>query len=364
MLFSNLVHLKPLLMVLTAAVGAVAGGTMVNSYVNSPSRYATSFLLTLDPTSITIDQGGSAISAVTVASINGFSGTVALSLFYPDQRFSATLNPASVNVPANGNAKSTLTITAPTNIGNYSVVVIGLASSHGRTSYASSMLSLQVVSSMDFTITATPSSLIGLAGATNTTTITVTSLSGFAGNVNLTATTPFGYITVTGTQNPLTLSAGGTASSRLIITTSEANTAPGTYTVLVTGTTGSHTHTTTITVTAYDPTFTETLVRSSFEFINGTTLTLNLQNTGNTTITLQSYIVKDSSGNAWSLTNWQGPVLAPNTGGTAIITIGSSCSSCIYTGITGLFFQFNTGQTYTVTVTTARNSQFSFTVTR
>lgn len=363
---TSLAHLKPLLMVLTAATGAVAGGTMINSHVNSTS--IASFLVTLSPTSLEIGQGGTSTTTVTVTSINGFTGTVALSLFYPGTRFNASLSPTSVNVPANGNAKSTLTVIAPNTIGDYTVIVTGLASSHGKTSWASSVLTVEVVSKTDFTITASPSIISGLVGSFNTTSITVTSINGFTGNVSLTVTAPFGYITVTGGQNPLTLSSGGSATSILTITTSALNTLPGTYTVLVTGTSSQHTHTTTISLTVYDPTppprVLESLLLNSYTFNNGTALTLNLQNTGNTTITLQSYIVKDSAGNAWSLTTWAGPTLAPGTSSNALILIGISCPGCIYTGIAGLFFQFNAGQTYTVEVTTTNNNQFSFTVTR
>src|SRR5439155_15563204 len=61
----------------------------------------------------------------------------------------ATVSPTSVNVPANGTTTSTLTVTATSNIGNYNIVVIGIASSHGKTTYASADLSVQVVSNQD-----------------------------------------------------------------------------------------------------------------------------------------------------------------------------------------------------------------------
>jgi hypothetical protein len=262
-------------------------------------------------------------------------------------------------------AKSALTVTAPNILGNYTIVVLGVTSAHGKTSYASSMLTVQVISSQDFTITSSPSSITNLVGSTNTTTITVTSINGYNGNVSLTATTPFGYISVTGAQSPLMLSPGATASSTLSISTS-SSTALGTYSISVTGTAGSRSHTTTVILNVVDPVpvVVESLMMTSHVFNNGTSLTLNLQNIGNGSITLESYIVQDSSGDAWSLMNWAGPTFAAGTVESANILIGSSCPSCIYTGITGLFFQFQAGQTYTVTVTTVRNHQFSFTVTR
>jgi len=366
MIFSNLVHLKALLMVLTAAVGTIAGGTMLNSYVNG-GKAGPSFLLTLNPSTLSLEQSASATSTVSVISVNGFSGTVSLSLFFTGSKLPASLSPASVSVPANGTAKSTLTVTATSNVGNYNIVVIGIASSHGKTNYASSELSVQVVSNQDFIITSSPSSIVNIFGTSNTTTITVTSLNGYTGTISLTVTAPFGYITVTGSQNPLTLSPDGTAFSTLNITTSLATTL-GNYNITVTGADGSRTRSTVISLTVIDPVtpppVIESLKLTGYQFINGTSLSLILQNTGNTSVTLQSYMVRDSSGNSWSLSNSAGPMIIPSGFGTVNILIGANCPGCVYGGIPGLFFQFTPGQSYTVILTTSRNNQFSFTVTR
>jgi len=366
MSYSNLVHLKPLLMVLTAVAGTVTGGVMTNSFANlAPGKDPASFLVSLNPSSLYVVENASATSIISVMSLNSFSGTVSLSLFFPGPTLTTSINPTSVTVPSNGVAKSTLTVTAPNAVGSYTIVVVGVATSHGKTSYSSSMLTVQVVSSQDFTITSSPSNITTINGATNTTMITVTSVNGYTGNVSLTVTAPFDYISVTGGQDPLRIVSGGAASSTLDITTS-SNTAQGNYTIIVTGTDGSHSRSTTIVLQVVDPippaVIIESLILNGHHFDNSTSLTLSLQNTGNGTITLQSYVIRDSSGDAWSLTNWSGPVIDMSMSGSANILIGSSCPSCIYTGITGLFFQFQSGQTYTVTVTTSRNNQFTFTV--
>src|SRR6266700_3015839 len=330
MLFSNLVHLKGLLMVLTAAVGTVAGGTMLSSYV-SDGKAGPSFLLTVNPSTLSLEQNASLTSTVNVISVRGFSGTVSLSLFFTGSNLPASLSPGSVNVPVNGTAKSTVTVTATNTIGSFNVVIVGIASSHGKTNYASTELSVQVVSNQDFTITSSPSSIVNTFGSSNTTTITVTSLNGYTGTVSLTVTAPFGYITVMGTA-------------------------------------GSRTHSTVISLTVIDPIvpppIIESLKLTGYQFINGTSLSLVLQNTGTTSVTIQSYVVRDSSGNTWSLSNFSGPVITPNGFGTAVILIGANCPGCVYGGIPGLFFQFTVGQSYTVILTTTRNNQFSFTVTR
>ncbi len=104
-------------------------------------------------------------------------------------------------------------------------------------------------------------------------------------------------------------------------------------------------------------------------------VTLDLRNTGSASITLNSYYVKDSSGNQWSRLTWQtGPqapaAIAPNGLGIVYVSIGSGASgsggqcgsTCTNTGSS--FTQFSTGFSYTVLVVTSRNDQFSFTVTK
>src|SRR6266581_3949396 len=224
MLFSNLVHLKALLMVLTAAVGTIAGGTMLSSYVNG-SKTGPSFLLTMNPSTSSLEQGASLTSTISIISVNSFSGTVSLSLFFTGSKLPASVSPSSVSVPANGTATSTLTVTATSSVGSYNIVVIGIANSHGKTNYASTALEVQVTSNQDFTITSSPSSILNTFGTSNTAT--------------------FGYISVTGSQNPLILSAGGTSFSTLNITTS-LSTNLGAYNITVTGTAGARVHSTVI----------------------------------------------------------------------------------------------------------------------
>ncbi|MBO0887902.1 hypothetical protein J2P12_02250 [Candidatus Bathyarchaeota archaeon] len=364
MLYSNLLHLKTLLMIITAAGGTVAGGLVANSYAN-PNKDPGSFLISLNPSSMWIVEDATSTSTITVTSLQGFTGTVGLSLYFPGTPLTASISPASVTVPKASTTTATLSVTAPSLDGTYSIVVIGLYTNHGKTTYSSTMLTVNVVSSQDFTLTSSPNIIATTNGATNTTMITVTSANGYTGNVSLTVTTPFGFIGVTGGENPLRIVAGGAASSTLEITTS-TNTAQGNYTITVTGTDGTRSHTTAITLQVLDPippaVIVESLVLNSYHFNNATMLTLSLQNTGNGTITLVSYVIRDSSGDTWSQPNYSGPTINMNANGSAVIYVGSSCHGCIFTGITGLFSQFVQGQTYTVTVTTSRNNQFTFTI--
>ena len=101
------------------------------------------FTVSANPTAITLSQDHSATSTITVSSLSGFSGNVALSANAP-AGFTATLNPTTVSLTSGGTATSTLTITATgTQIsGTYTVTVTG----------SSGTLSHQTAVSVSYTV--------------------------------------------------------------------------------------------------------------------------------------------------------------------------------------------------------------------
>ena len=82
-----------------------------------------------------------------------------------------------------------------------------------------------------------------------------------------------------------------------------------------------------------------------------TNMTLNIRNVGSVSTTFNSYIVKDSVGNQYTKSNWSGPTLNPNS--LLAINIVNDGSA----------FTFQSKSSYTVTLVTARNNLFSFTIT-
>ncbi len=345
-----------------ASGSVLVNGTILPFFLGNGQRGPGSFLLTLNPSSLTLGQGTSASSTVTVMSVNGFSGTVALSSTFMNGSLPVAFSNYTLKIPVNGTVTSTLTLTPPntTATGNYNLVVTGTGTGTKRVLSSSALLSVLVTSTADYSIHANPNPLRIVAGSANSTSIILGSLNGFSGTVSLAAATPFGFIGAMGGQNPVFLSPGGTAMSSLWISTT-TDTVPGNYTLTVTGTSGQRYHTSVITVNILPPAI-EALVLVSFQLNSATNLTLTIQNIGNVPATLQQYSVRDSTGATWTLANWAGPVIAPNSVATANILIGANCSQCTYTGIFG-FLQFIPGQTYTITVTTTRNNQFVFTVT-
>jgi Archaeal Type IV pilin, N-terminal len=101
---------------------------------------------------------------------------------------------------------------------------------------------------------------------------------------------------------------------------------------------------------------------------NNQTVNLYIRNLGTTPITLASYYVKDSSGDQYSKTTWTGAppngppsAITPGGWGNATILINSACTGCTTTGSA---FTFQSGNAYTVTLVTAKNSEFVLTVIR
>ncbi|TMI39355.1 hypothetical protein E6H21_09520 [Candidatus Bathyarchaeota archaeon] len=93
-------------------------------------------------------------------------------------------------------------------------------------------------------------------------------------------------------------------------------------------------------------------------------LTLYLRNTGSTPTTLASYYVQDQNGNQYARTSWAVPPTSPANivNGTGVfLPINNACISCTHTGNS---FQFQAGNSYTITLITQRNNQFSFTIIR
>lgn len=90
-------------------------------------------------------------------------------------------------------------------------------------------------------------------------------------------------------------------------------------------------------------------------------MTLYLRNTGSAQTTLISYYVNDFNGDQYGNTTWKGPTIPQTNLGKAYLLINSKCTGC---KLIGSAFTFQPGNSYTVTLVTSRNAQFSFTIPR
>lgn len=107
---------------------------------------------------------------------------------------------------------------------------------------ASDPVTVSVVASPDFSLTASPSSVTVAQSGTNTSTITVAPVNGFNSSVNLNATGLPNGVTAVFSPNP-------TSTTSLLTFTASGTATKGTSTVTVTGTSGALSHTTTISLT-------------------------------------------------------------------------------------------------------------------
>ena len=197
------------------------------------------FSLSASPTSLTIKQGASGTSTISVTPLNSFSGTVSFSASGLPTGVTASFSPAT---SATGTAL-TLTASGTATLGSATVTVTGTSGSLTHTT--SVALTVSTSGTADFSLSANPATLTVNQGASGTSNVSITRLNSFAGAVSFTASgLPSG---VTASFNPATTTTSGTNSVLTLSASSTATAGPATITV--TGTSGSLTHTTSIALT-------------------------------------------------------------------------------------------------------------------
>ncbi len=180
------------------------------------------FSIEASPTALTIQQGLSNTSVISVTSINSFNKPVELAVTSaPILGVNTTLNASVITPPPDSYALSILMVevASSTTPGTFIITVAGESNSLEH----SINITLEVIRppippAPDFSINSFPTSLTIEQGETATATITVTSLDGFEGTVSLTVT-PSSISGATLTLDPLqiTLTPSSYATSTLEI---------------------------------------------------------------------------------------------------------------------------------------------------
>ena len=189
------------------------------------------FSVSATPSSQNITLGGSTSYTVTVSSINGFGGTVALSVSGLPAHAGGSFSPTSIT---GGAGSSTLNITTATNTpnGTSTLTITGVSGSLTNTATVSLVLN-------DYTISASPAAQTVTAGGSTNYTVTVGNINGFAGTVSLSAGgLPAG---ATASFNPSAITSLG--NSTLTITTTNTM-AASTNALTITGISGTLQHST------------------------------------------------------------------------------------------------------------------------
>ena len=321
------------------------------------------FSITTNPVFVTIPQGSVGFVNVTLSSIGNFTGTVSLTgsvIPVVSDGPVAVISPSSIFVSPNGTGSALLNIIANTTTptGFYNYTVTGTSGLLFHQVFGS--FTVTVSSAADFTLSATPSSLTIPQGSQDRDFLNITSINGFSGTVSLTArVSPPGPLLVLA-SNQVTLASGGTATLVLVVFTNTTVPVPfGNYNITATGSSTSLTHTIVIPLTVTVPAENLFLLSASFQPTN---LTMQVHNSGNMAASLVAYYVQDKVGNTWSRTSWAGPTIGPNSTGTVLLTIGVSCPTCTYSGTPGAFNQFTQGNVYTISLVSARNNLYRFSV--
>ena len=192
------------------------------------------FSMSVTPASQTVGVGSGTSYTVSITPTGGFSGPVVLSVDGLPAGATGTFTPN----PATGSSTLAVTTATTTPTGTYPLTVRGV---NGTLSH-SAPATLVVNPAPDFSLSAAPSSRsIGGSVSSTTYSITVTPINGFNSPVSLSASGPLIGALGTFSPNP------ATASSTLTVSIMP-NTPAGTYTLTLTGTSGSLTHSTSVTL--------------------------------------------------------------------------------------------------------------------
>ena len=200
------------------------------------------FSISATPASQTVTQGGGTSYTVNLTASGGYTGSANLSVGGVPNGASASFSP---NPVTGGSGSSSLAVNSGTAIpGTYTLTITGTDSSNSSLTHSTTVtLIINAPASGDFSISVSPSTAVVKKGGTTTYGVTVTPTGGFNSGVSLSVSGVPATATASFSTNPV---ASGSGTSTLTVNT--GSTAPGTYTLKITGTAGSISHSTNVTM--------------------------------------------------------------------------------------------------------------------
>jgi len=264
------------------------------------------FTIFASPFSQSIPQGKTGSATVSLTSVNGFAGTLALNnasvAVGTTNSLPVKLGTTSVVLTSGSTQLVSVTI-SPTSLtagGAYDLI---LNASGGSPNLIHATDLDITVTVPDFSITPSPTSLVNPLGSSNSSTLTLTSKNTFAGKVNISftispivANSPLVTLTNSShTRSSVTvdLSSDGTATAILTVTSTTA-TATNSYSIRVTGVSGSLSRSTSVSVSVVPFSISASpvavsLSNSTTSFVT-TTLTITSLATSHIDVTLSSVV--------------------------------------------------------------------------
>src|SRR5213083_2829728 len=274
---------------------------------------AADYTLSLAPAALTIVQGATGTTTVTITRTN-FTDAVTLSLGGAPTGLTGAFDPAA---PTGNTSTLTVSVGAAVAPGLYNLTVDGTGAPGNR----STPLALTVSAAPDYTLSLTPAALTIGQGATGNTTVTITRTN-FTGAVTLSlGNAPTG---VTGSFNP----AAPTGTSSTVTLSVGAAVAPGVYNLTVDGTATAGNRSTPLTLTvSATPDYALSLSPAALTIVqaaNGTaTVTITRTNfTGAVTLSL--------GGAPAGVTGAFNPAAPTGTSSTLTVSVGAAVAPGVY----------------------------------
>jgi subtilisin family serine protease len=221
-------------------VTGTSGSTTHAASVTLTVKAPPDFSVAATPASRTVNAGTGTSYSVSVGALNGFVGSVTLSVAgLPASVGTATLTPSAVT----GSGTSQLAVTTYSNAagGSYQLTITGVS---GSITHAVPV-TLAVVA-RDFTLSGSPSSVTVIRGHTASYTVSTSSLGGFTGSVSLSLSGQPTGTTTSWSANPITTP--GTATLRVRTT---GSTPRGTFALNIFGVSGSLSHQANVTLVVH-----------------------------------------------------------------------------------------------------------------
>jgi hypothetical protein len=210
-----------------------------NCVLPPPANQGPNFSLSASPSSLSVTQGSSGNSTITVTPSGGFTGSVTLSASGLPAGVTATFG----TNPTTSTSVLTLTASSTATVGTATVTITGTSGTLTHTTTVTLTVN-PVGGTPDFTIADSPSSITVTRGNTGTSTITIGAVNGFTGTVSLSASGQGSRVTTS--FNPTSVAGSGTSTLSVRVNSRATR---GTRTLTITGTSGSLSHSTTLTLT-------------------------------------------------------------------------------------------------------------------
>ena len=221
--------------------------------------YYGDFWVAFSTSGISIAQGASGTVNLGVASLNNFASPVSLTFSVPPGVTASFNGPSEIETSAGGSSSPTVTIyvagTVATGTYPFTVKAISGGITHVATLQLIVTPSGTIIATSptpDFLTQPSPGVVTLTPSVSKSTTMVLSSVNGFSSSISLTAawtgSAPAG-ITVS-LPSPVTVPAGGSASSILTLTADDSP-STGTYTLILTATNGVISHSSDIAVTIY-----------------------------------------------------------------------------------------------------------------